>query len=143
MTDWKRQGNYWVNHTTGEKQETRRYPGSKKSYPPDVKTINDIGRYEWKQAVAKRAADKQPVEKFKLTKEQMNYQKSYKQLVKMGKVVRSGIAQNMAKGASLGQMFQEIMGQLQMLKQKAPQDPTFELEGQKPEPTAEQMEMRY
>lgn len=80
---------------------------------------------------------KEPVEKYRLTKEQMGYQKAYQALVKQGKIVRNGIAQNMAKGASLGQMFQEIMGQLHQLKAQAPDQPLNDLEGQAPEPREE------
>jgi len=77
-------------------------------------------------------ADQEKVEKFRLTKEQMTYQKAYKRLLKMGQTIQQGIAQNMAKGVSLGQMLKEVSEGLNQLQTQAPKTPIQELEGQAP-----------
>ena len=77
--------------------------------------------------------EKTKVEKYRLTSQQMSYQKNFKKLLRVGQILKKGIAENMAKGATLGQMFQEVTQGLTQMRQAAPQDPMQELVGQTPE----------
>lgn len=71
-----------------------------------------------------------PVEKFKLTKGQLAFQKEYGKLAKVGKMLSREAAKVAAKGRSLAEMLREVEGGMQQLLQNAPEDPTKELSGQ-------------
>ncbi|MFA7161894.1 MAG: hypothetical protein WC083_04910 [Candidatus Methanomethylophilaceae archaeon] len=76
---------------------------------------------------------KKPVEKFRLSKEQLAFQKQYKKLSQVAKVLRGEMDVTMRKGQTLGQMMQEVNGQMLQMLEAAPKQPTNDLVGQENE----------
>lgn len=75
--------------------------------------------------------DKQPVEKYKLTKAQLAFQKKYGQLKKVQEILRQKMFQAMAGAKNLSDLLRETeIGSQQML-QNAPQKKLNEIEGQR------------
>jgi len=71
-----------------------------------------------------------PVEKFRLTKEQLAFQKQYKKLAGIARLLRGEMNVTMRKGQTLGQLMQELNGQMLQMLELAPKQPTRELMGQ-------------
>jgi len=78
------------------------------------------------------------VEKFKLTREQLAFQKTYKKIASIARMLQGEMQATAQKGASLGQMMQEVTGQMNQLLQAAPPRPLKELSGQLAEPIESQ-----
>jgi hypothetical protein len=70
------------------------------------------------------------VERFKLTREQLAFQKAYKKVNSIAKMLQQEMAATAERGASLSEMMQEVSGQLTQLIQAAPRKPVHELSGQ-------------
>lgn len=73
---------------------------------------------------------KEEVERFRLTKEQLAFQKTYKRLLGVAKVLQARAHQTAREGASLGQLMQEVNGQMTELLSMAPRKPVHELDGE-------------
>ena len=70
------------------------------------------------------------VEKFKLTKPQLSFQKQYGKLAKVGRLLQTKMARVASEGATLSQLMKQVEGQMGSLLEQAPAEPTRELSGQ-------------
>lgn len=70
------------------------------------------------------------VEKWKLTKEQLGFQKKFRQLKEIGSLLELGTLQKQQELKDLQGLWEELNMETQKLGQQAPKHPTFELFGQ-------------
>lgn len=70
------------------------------------------------------------VEKFKLTPEQIEWQKAYKKLMGISKFLQTGMAAQLQGAQRIGDLLGQTDSALQTLINRAPQTTKNELEGQ-------------
>ena len=85
--------------------------------------------------------EKSAVEKFKITPNMKGFLKTYKRFNEVGARLRSKMEIQLGEAAQTRQMLQQIEKGMQMLMVNAPQQPTFEIEGQEPQEQMAQGQM--
>lgn len=70
------------------------------------------------------------VEKFKLSKEQINWSKQYEKAMKMGQLLNTKLSYQLSEAQKTRDMLRQIEGGVQSLIDKAPEKPVNEIEGQ-------------
>ena len=87
--------------------------------------------------------EREEVEKFKLTPEMRGFLKTYKAYKTMSDRLRNKMQIELDGASQTRNMLQQVEKGMQLLTLKAPEKPTFDIEGQEPESSMGQQEQGF